>query len=195
MRYLGLGTQSGQYGAAGGMRTIDYIEAEDLLCDGEGNFTILLSAERGDDPGNWLRLAPDVESAMFIVRQTFGDRSRESPAELSIECVHGSSTPSPLTPEKLDDALLSAGLFVAGASMMFAKWAAEFQSHANQLPLFDQARSDKAGGDPKIRYFHSYWRLPLGLVMRIRVEEIPCKMWNFQVRDQNIRARIAEKWL
>ena len=48
--------------------------------------------------------------------------------------------PAPLTPAKLEAALQSTGLLVAGASAMFAKWAHGFQGHANALPLFDQAR-------------------------------------------------------
>ena len=50
---------------------------------------------------------------------------------------------------------LSSRVLAAGASAMFAKWAYEFQSHTNQLPLFDQQKSNKAGGDPNIRYYHS----------------------------------------
>jgi len=46
--------------------------------------------------------------------------------------------PSNFSAEKLDEGLKSTGLLVAGASMMFARWANGFQKHANQLPLFDQ---------------------------------------------------------
>lgn len=59
---------------------------------------------------------------------------------------------------------------------MFAKWARDFQKHINQLPLFDQVKaricvdapsplsspqqlSNSVGGDPSIRYYHSYWQL------------------------------------
>ena len=45
---------------------------------------------------------------------------------------------------------------------MFAKWAHGFQGHCNALPLFDQQKSNDAGGDPNIRYYHSYWRLGEG---------------------------------
>jgi hypothetical protein len=72
VRYLGFGTQSGQYGAAGGLQTVDYVQAEALAYDDgtSDRFSITLSAERGDTVGNWLRLAPDVSpAAMFIVRQ------------------------------------------------------------------------------------------------------------------------------
>lgn len=183
VRHLGFGTQSGQYGGPGGLQTVDYVEANALTYDNvdAGSFKITLSAERPSGQNNWLRLEPKIPSAMFIVRQTFGDRQCELAASLKIECLDGKQQPSPLTPARLDEALRSTGMLVAGASMMFARWAAEFQSHQNQLPLFDPIRSNRAGGDPKIRYHHSYWRLPEGMVMRIRFVPIRCRMWNFQV--------------
>ena len=85
-----------------------------------------------------LRLLPEPHEAMFIVRQTFGKRDAETAASLTIALreAGGAHGPKPLTPKQLDEGLQSASVLVAGASMMFAKWAAEFQSHANQLPLF-----------------------------------------------------------
>jgi len=88
---------------------------------------------------------------MFIVRQTFALREKELPARLTIERRGGSGVPAPLTPASLEAGLQSAGLLVAGASAMFAKWAHGFQAHTNELPLFDQERSNRAGGDPNIR--------------------------------------------
>ena len=71
--YLGFGTQSGQYGGKGGLRTVDYLEAEQLVYDdaaaggpsgGEGAFTILLSATRPADAPNWPQLLPQPRAAM-----------------------------------------------------------------------------------------------------------------------------------
>ena len=56
----------------------------------------------------------------------------------------------------------------------------DFQAHTNSLPLFDQRKSDGAGGDPNIRYYHSYWRLSEGQVLRIRARPPPCRCWNFR---------------
>ena len=46
-------------------------------------------------------------------------------------------------------------------------------------------RSNKAGGDPNIRYYHSYWKLPLvcGTALRIRVRPPVCRCWNFQLNN------------
>ena len=213
--YLGFGTQSGQYGGKGGLQTVAYLEAGELVADDESGespaeqrYTIVLSAEPPAEGGNWLRLQPEPREAMFIVRQTFGDRTKETPASVRIfrrdmhapptsarrrttrsaaaasaSAAEDSPPPAPLTAEKLDNGLQQAGVLVAGASAMFAKWAKDFRRHENLLPLFDQERSNKAGGDPNIRYYHSYWRLDEGQVLRIRARPPPCRCWNFQLNN------------
>ena len=193
VQYLGFGTQSGQYGGKGGLQTVDYLEADELLLDHESGdepseavMTVVLSAERPPEGGNWLRLKPEPREAMFIVRQTFGDRSKEKAAAVQIHRRgrgEASRAPSPLTAAKLDEGLQQAGVLVAGASAMFAKWARDFQKHENCLPLFDQKRSNDAGGDPNIRYYHSYWRIGPGEVVRIRARPPPCRCWNFQLNN------------
>jgi hypothetical protein len=194
VQYLGFGTQSGQYGGKGGLSTVDYLEAEQLVFDpsrdavapAERTFELVLSAVRPPDVRNWLRLVSEPREAMFIVRQTFGDRSKEVPASLRIArrtSAGGVAVPRPLTSARLDEGLQSAAVLAAGASSMFSKWARDFQSHTNTLPLFDQQRSNQAGGDPNIRYYHSYWRLAPGEVLRIRARPPPCRAWNFQLNN------------
>lgn len=201
--YLGIGTQKGRYGGRGGLQTVDYIEADHMwydddndenLRDGKGRrFSIILSADRPTGTKNWLRLSEEVPEAMLIVRQTHGRRNAEIPASIKISLLSHKNesdgvppaNASILTPQDFDKALQSASIFVAGASTMFAKWAYEFQSfHTNQLPLFDPKRSVNAGGDPNIRYYHSYWRLiNEDEVLRIRFRPPQCRFWNFQLNN------------
>ena len=96
-------------------------------------FTLVLSATRPADATNWLQLVQDPPEAMFIVRQTFGRRTEEVAASLSIVLRGeggGIGGGTPLTPKRLDDGLQSASVLVAGASAMFAKWAYGFQARA-----------------------------------------------------------------
>ena len=98
------------------------------------------------------------------------------------------------TCEQLDNGLKNAGLLVTGASLLFANWAKGFQNHCNQLPLFDQKKSDKAGGDPNIRYYHSYYKLAKDEVLVIdanvpKAELDPhAGMWNFQLNNHWMEA-------
>ena len=177
VHYLGFGSQKGHYGQGGEMPTTGYVEADDLEINPDGSFELIISARQ--QPGNWLPM--EADSSMVIVRQTFKDRSREVPAELSIERISGDGIPSPVTAQSVDHGLNMASTLVAGASMLFAKWARDFQKHTNELPMFDPERSTKAGGDPNIIYYHSYWKLAPDEALVIEAEPPACESWNFQL--------------
>ena len=55
----------------------------------------------------------------------------EEPANLTIECVGSDTVPGATSAISLDEALQTVGMFVGGASFMFAMWAKGFQSHVN----------------------------------------------------------------
>ena len=175
--YLAFGTQAGHYGQGGGMPPTGFLEASSLELDECGAFEIAVSCERR--PGNWLRMTP--ETGLLIVRQTFLDRATERLAALRIERVDGPHRPKPLTPAQVDEGLKNAGTLVAGASLLFAKWARDFQRHSNELPRFDQEVSNRAGGDPNIAYYHSHWRLAPDEALVIEATPPRCEHWNFQL--------------
>ncbi len=175
--YLGFGTQKGHYGQGGQMPTTGYVEGRDLVVDADGRFELWISTQ--PKPGNWLPM--EADSSMVIVRQTFQDRKTEVPADLQIERVGGDGVPSPVTAASVDHGLNMASTLVAGASMLFAKWARDFQKHVNELPQFDPAVSTAAGGDPNIAYYHSYWRLAPDEALLIEATPPQCHSWNFQL--------------
>jgi hypothetical protein len=175
--YLALGTQAGHYGQGGGMPPTGFLEASKLVVDEHGDFEIAVSCE--PRPGNWLPMTR--ETGLLIVRQTFLDRSTEKLATLRLERIDGPHRPKPLTPAQVDEGLKNAGTLVAGASLLFAKWARDFQRHSNQLPRFDQEVSNRAGGDPNIAYYHSHWRLAPDEALVIEATPPRCEHWNFQL--------------
>lgn len=177
--YLAFATQAGHYGQGGGLPPTGALEASELEMDADGNFEIAVSCEKR--PGNWLPMTH--ESGLLIVRQTFLDRATERLASLTVERVDGPGEPAPITPEMVDDGLRNASTLVAGASLLFAKWARDFQKHANELPQFDPAVSNAAGGDPNIAYYHSYWRLGPDEALVIDVVPPRCDYWNFQLNN------------
>src|SRR5262245_51968186 len=79
VRYLSFGTQAGHYGQGGGMPMTGFLDSTELVADANGDFEIAVSCEKR--PGNWLPMKP--ESGLLIVRQTFGDKSKEKRAELA----------------------------------------------------------------------------------------------------------------
>jgi hypothetical protein len=177
--YLSFGSMIGHYGQSGGMPPTGYLEGSQLHVEADGSFEIILSAT--PQPGNWLPMSP--ESGTLVVRQTFLDRAHEQPADLTIECLAVDATPQPLTPAMLDEGLRATSSLVAGASLLFAKWARDFQSHSNRLPMFDPARSTAAGGDPNIVYYHSHWALRPDEALVIEVTPPTCEHWNFQLNN------------
>jgi hypothetical protein len=145
----------------------------------DGSFEIILSKSKKGV--NWLKM--EESTTMVMVRQTFLDRSREIPAEVVIENLDGRKYPAPITPEIVNEGLQNASMFVAGASMLFAKWAGGFQKHVNKLPPFDPAVSNAAGGDASIIYYHSYWKLAENEALLIEVMPPGCDSWNFQLNN------------
>ena len=179
IHYIGFFTQNGNYGTTGGLAPCGKLEHSDLLVDDDGSFEIILSKiPKGQ---NWLKI--EEETGLVMVRQTFLDRSSEIPAELFIENLDGRKVPGPVTPAMVTEGLKTASLFVAGASLLFAKWAKGFQKHTNRLPQFDPETSNAAGGDPAIIYYHSHWKLAENEALVIEVKPPECDSWNFQLNN------------
>ena len=88
-----------------------------------------------------------------------------------------------VTCESLEDGLSTAGMFVAAAPILFVRWANGFKKHANELPLFDQQVSNKAGGDPNIRYYHSAWALGPRECLVVDATPPVCDTWNYQINN------------
>ena len=177
--YLTFGTQIGHYGQGGSMPPTGWLDAKDMQVNEDGSFRIVLSRQEQD--GNWLPMTE--ESGTLIIRQTHLDRANEQPADLQIRRIGAEVNPGHVTPALIDDGLKSASTLVAGASILFAKWARDFQKHSNELPMFDQDVSNNAGGDPNITYYHSHWSL--GPDEALVIDAIPpvCDHWNFQLNN------------
>jgi hypothetical protein len=179
VHYFGFFTQNDNYGTTGGMSPCALLEHEDIQCEPDGSFEIILSREQKGP--NWLKI--EDTSSMVLVRQTFLDRFAEVPAEIHIENLNGQKAPRNITPAMTDEGLKTASMFVGGASLLFARWARGFQKHTNQLPLFDPETSNVAGGDAGIIYYHSYWKLSGDEALLIHVRPPDCDSWNFQLNN------------
>ncbi|MCB2201254.1 DUF1214 domain-containing protein [bacterium] len=179
VHYLGFFTQNGSYGTTGGLAPCGTLEGKDLVLEDDGSFEIILSKEKKGK--NWLKI--EDETGLVMVRQTFLNRFEEVPAELHIENMDGRKAPSPVTPKMIDEGLKMASMFVAGAPLLFARWAKGFKKHMNELPMFDPDTSNKAGGDANIIYYHSYWHLQPDEALVITVNPPECDSWNFQLNN------------
>jgi hypothetical protein len=177
--YIGFFTRNGNYGTTGGLAPCGKIENNQLICEPDGTFEIILS--KTPKGKNWLKT--DDETSLVMIRQTYLDRSKEQAADVKIENLDGRKAPDPLTPGQIDEGLKTASMFVAGASLLFSRWAKGFQQHTNKLPQFDPAVSNAAGGDESIIYYHSHWKLADDEALLIEVRPPVCDTWNFQLNN------------
>lgn len=179
VHYLGFFTQNGNYGTTGGLAPCGALEHTEMQIDPDGSFEIILSkTPRGR---NWLKI--DQDTSLVMVRQTFLNRFEEFAAEFRIENLDGTKFPAQITSKYVDEGLKSASLLVAGAPLLFARWANGFRKHTNQLPQFDQAVSNAMGGDSGIIYYHSHWKLKDDEALIIEVVPPECDSWNFQLNN------------
>jgi len=177
--YLAFATQTGGVGEGRGLPPTGSIEASQLELGPNGELELWVSCAR--KPGNWLAMEPDT--GLLLVRQTFLDRSRERPAELTIERVGGDNRARPLAPEALAWGLRKTAMLVGGAPMLFGSWAQGFAKQPNTLPRFDDQVSRMAGGDPSIAYYHGYWSLAPDQALVIDIDPPDCQTWNFQLNN------------
>ncbi len=175
--FIILSTQDGDYSDSAGasMPIAGQLSTDEMEIGPAGELEIILSNKK--EGANWLRTTP--ETKMLMVRELFGDRSRERTSELKLELIDDVTGSSVLTAQHLDAGLARAGQLVSGASLMFARWSRDFRKTVNQLPRFDQAKSDAVGGDPQMAYYHSYWQLNPGKALVVEATPPECTTWNF----------------
>lgn len=180
VHYLAFATQKADY-MKGGNQVTGVLEASDMYIEPNGDFEIIVSVEKPADAKNWLPVT--IDSRILLVRQTFLDRSTEVMSDVKVTRIGADKYPDPIDCKTIDEGLNNAGLFVAGSSLFFAKWANDWKKHTNTLPQHDPAISGAAGGDPNIAYYHSYWDLKEDEAMIVEFTPPQCDYWNFHLNN------------
>jgi hypothetical protein len=175
--YFSIGSKANRYAKDGTMASTGELTDADLITEPDGAIEIIASATR--QGRNWLPLAPD--STGLVVRQTYLDRTAETPGQWRIERIGGRVEPPELSPEFLAKALGRAALSVHGTAATFAQWTELFMTRPNELADFGQDMFQRAGGDPEIYYLHGYWTLGPGQAWVIETDVPDCPYWNFQL--------------
>ena len=180
MAYLSFGTKANRYAIDGTMASTGELEAAGMEIAADGSFELVMSAR--PQPGNWLPMAAD--SSMVIVRQTFLDRAAETPAELRIERIGAPAAPTPLSDAALAGGLARASAFVQGTAKLVTDWSQLVAGRPNELAAEPYAAASmRVGGDPRICYYHGFWRLAPDEALLIDSEVPDCAYWNFQMAN------------
>ncbi|HWM74432.1 MAG TPA: DUF1214 domain-containing protein [Nocardioides sp.] len=175
--YFSVGSKANRYAKDGTMASTGELSDQDIQVAPDGTFEIIVSSK--EHTGNWLPI--EADSTSLVIRQTYLDRTVETPGEWRIECVGGPTKQEPLDPEFMVKALRRAALAVHGTAATFAGWTEMFMRRPNELVDFGQDMFQRAGGDPEIFYLHGYWTLRPGEAWVIETDVPDCPYWNFQL--------------
>ncbi len=157
---------------------VGHLDSTALKVAENGTFEIILGGERTGP--NWLPVTPETQS--INVRQTYLDRGCEIPAVLHIEPLDVAGAPAPLTLDRIKAQLAAASGFVVYCATTFTNWTESYLAHPNDLPPADQDACLRAGGDPNIYFYRSFWNLAPDEALVVHIPRIPdCDTWNLQV--------------
>ena len=171
--WMSFNVHAGAFGA-GGRGTAAALDARSLVLGPERSFEILLGGERRGP--NWLPLPPDAGS--LVVRQTFADRARERPAELSIERLGAHERPAPLAPEQVGKALAATPGLMRGLLGIALQWSADLAKTPNRFADVLPAAA-AVFRDPEIHFHAAYFELEPDQALVVEARPPACDYWMF----------------
>lgn len=146
---------------------------EQVAVAADGSFEVVLSPEQQE--GNWIQTTPG--SWRVTVRQFFADWEGEAPMQARIDRIDGSGPEPVLQPQTVQQGLADSAEWVKVSTRYWAdmldKWATRPNTFLSYRQLDDNAIDATPGGEPLI----SYWRLPPGQALVIRVVPPDCSYW------------------
>ncbi len=159
------GVSSGRTG------TLVQNQIDDFEIDANGHFEIIVSKEEHE--GNWIALPEGA--AQIAVRETFRDRSLETPARFDIERVGAALPPQDITPEIASERIrLAARYMLFIANMCIQMWKG-FSKSVNvitggsgkdNVESQDELRSHSAAD---MAYMGGNWKLEPGQALRVTI--------------------------
>ena len=156
-----------------------HLNDAEIAYEPDGSFEIIVSQK--EQPGNWLRLAPDT--SQVLLRQTFLHKERETPVRVSIECLEAEGPPEPLDPEQVPGLLMGSAMHAIGCAAWFADWVTGMRDLAppNSFHLPSEEYHRLVGGDPNIRLWLGTWELSDEQALVVELTPPKCHYWNFQL--------------
>jgi hypothetical protein len=176
--YASIAVYGGSY-ARGGGSTVAYVELDDLELGPDGGFDVILSAR--EHPGNWVRL--DDETTTLMIRQTFWDRSSETPGVFRIERVGAEGPPPPLSTEFMEAALRRAARYIRGTNRIFFDFADRWRECPNTFVPGDEERQAALQGIPGNRMVYGWWKLGPEEAAVIDFTPPACRYWGFALSN------------
>lgn len=174
---IGFGIYSGALGTPTGLVCDGYLDSENVPLDDQGRFEIRIGPD--EDPGRGLRTGPETNN--LNARITLLHRATDQLPELELVCLDPVDKPLPLDPEAFARGLERVGAVLEGTVGQFLGWTSAFARHRHEIREIDPQLSASAQGDPRTRYFYSYWEIGEDEAFVVDLEPPKCDYWNLQI--------------
>ena len=180
VRYLGLTFNAGQGNTP--RRQFEYLSDKTLELDQDGNFTLILSQEAIDIPGQWVQIPDDASG--ILVRQYIAVREKEELPTLSIEVLGSPIQYKPVTDQEIANAIIGTSYAFLSLTTLHHRVLPELMEKTN---VFIEATSDTLGGaitgNDNLYMIGSY-QLEDNEVLIMRVQPPNTRYWNIALESR-----------
>ncbi len=169
------------YMQLGDDRLFDTLLLSEVDADANGDFEILLAAEKPKGFTGNFQLLPD-EARYWCVRQYFADWENERPARFEIYRIGGEGeSPPPLDPAKMAELLDEAGRWTLQSARFWQEWVDQLRRDHQRGSLC--APKPFVGGARDIVYGNDWWSLGPDEAMIVEFEVPDARYWQIQLCD------------
>mgnify|MGYP001273675019 CR=1 FL=1 len=180
VRYLGLTFNAGQGNTP--RRQFAYLSDKTLNLDEAGNFTLILSQEAPDIPGQWVQTPADASG--ILVRQYIAQREQEELPSFHIEVLGDPLPFRPVTDQEVADAIIGTSYAFFSLTTLHHRVLPELMEKTN---FFIEATSENLGGaisgNDNLYMIGSY-QLADDEALLMRVQPPDTRYWNIALESR-----------
>ena len=180
VRYLGLTFNAGQGNTP--RRQFAYLSDKTLNLDEAGNFTLILSQEAPDIPGQWVQTPADASG--ILVRQYIAQREQEEMPSFHIEVLGDPLPFRSVTDQEVADAIIGTSYAFFSLTTLHHRVLPELMEKTN---FFIEATSENLGGaisgNDNLYMIGSY-QLADDEVLLMRVQPPDSRYWNIALESR-----------
>ena len=180
VRYLGLTFNAGQGNTP--RRQFAYLSDKTLNLDEAGNFTLILSQEAPDIPGQWVQTPADASG--ILVRQYIAQREQEELPSFYIEVLGDPLPFRPVTDQEVADAIIGTSYAFFSLTTLHHRVLPELMEKTN---FFIKATSENLGGaisgNDNLYMIGSY-QLADDEALLMRVQPPDTRYWNIALESR-----------
>jgi len=180
VRYLGLTFNAGQGNTP--RRQFAYLSDKTLNLDEAGNFTLILSQEAPDIPGQWVQTPADASG--ILVRQYIAQREQEEMPSFHIEVLGDPLPFRSVTDQEVADAIIGTSYAFFSLTTLHHRVLPELMEKTN---FFIEATSENLGGaisgNDNLYMIGSY-QLADDEALLMRVQPPDTRYWNIALESR-----------